>query len=76
MKDVRMSDKPKNWNDKEVTDGYLDGMSKDAVKPSDNRTESYIFGWMNGRDDRMGVPRKNASDIRAEYDRLIKEDEK
>ena len=63
-------------NDQEVTEGYLDGMSKDAVEPSDNRTESYIFGRQNGRDDRLGIPRKNASKIRAEYGRLIKEDRK
>ena len=50
----------------DITEGYLDGFSKDAIKPNDNRSQAYTFGWYNGRDDRSGKPRTSPAKLREE----------
>jgi len=48
----------------DMLEGYRDGHQKDAVPPGPNRSRSYVHGWLNGRDDRLGTPRANAERIR------------
>jgi hypothetical protein len=35
----------------EMTDGYRDGLNPNSPEPSANRTQSYRYGFLNGRDD-------------------------
>jgi hypothetical protein len=35
----------------EMTDGYRDGLDPNSPEPSANRTRSYHYGFLNGRDD-------------------------
>ena len=44
--------------------GYLDGIKADAVRPGPNRSQSYVHGWLNGRDDRIAEPRASAAELR------------
>jgi hypothetical protein len=48
----------------EMLEGYLDGFHPDAIEPGENRSEAYRHGWLNGRDDRLGVPRLPADVLR------------
>lgn len=48
----------------DMADGYKDGFQPDAVPPGPNRSRSYVHGWLNGRDDRIGKPRATAEKIR------------
>jgi hypothetical protein len=41
----------------EMTDGYRDGLDPDSPEPSANRTQSYRYGFLNGRDDLRHAPR-------------------
>lgn len=52
----------------EMTEGYRDGFvdSRDALPNSlTNRSAAYIHGWLNGRDDRLKLPRESAASLRA-----------
>ena len=40
--------------------GYRDGLDREALEPSANRSASYRHGWANARDDRRGTPRASA----------------
>lgn len=47
--------------------GYLDGYSDTRREYPDilsNRSDLYRHGWENGRDDRIGIPRSTAANIR------------
>jgi len=35
----------------EMTDGYHDGLDPDSPEPSASRTQSYRYGFLNGRDE-------------------------
>ena len=48
----------------EMRAGYADGLDENSPQPSDNRSDSYKHGWMNGRDDLAGEPRANAQELR------------
>ena len=48
----------------DMMQGYLDGYERDAVRPGPNRSASYVHGWKNGRDDRIGMPRSTAAELR------------
>lgn len=50
----------------EMFEGYLDGFhdSRDEVGEGTNRSDAYVFGWRNGRDDRKGSPRADAQTLR------------
>lgn len=53
--------------DDEVYEGYRDGRSdeRDSLPASmANRSDAYVFGWLNGRDDRLRKPRAKADDLR------------
>ena len=56
---------------RELLHGYMDGFDKDAIEPNDNRTEAYRFGWLNGRDDRIGEPRDTAKNLREELQSIF-----
>ncbi|GEM_PF-4794643 len=49
----------------EIVEGYLDGLRSELPElgPS-NRSELYMHGWRNGRDDRRQEPRASAEAIR------------
>jgi hypothetical protein len=56
---------PKQNDD--ILEGYLDGYSSARLEYPDslaNRSELYRHGWENGRDDRIGIPRSTAANIR------------
>jgi hypothetical protein len=36
---------------REMTDGYRDGLNPNSPEPSATRTQSYRYGFLNGRDD-------------------------
>lgn len=60
----------------EMFTGYLDGYNDariDFPERSD-RSEAYKHGWLNGRDDRIGVPRDAASALRAKAAELLQSD--
>lgn len=46
---------------KDMMDGYLDGLNFFNPAPSLNRTKSYIHGFLNGRDDLSKTPRATAA---------------
>lgn len=48
----------------DMTQGYLEGSQQDALPPGPNRSRSYVHGWLNGRDDRLGKPRAPAAELR------------
>jgi hypothetical protein len=53
--------------DEDVLDGYRDGFRDERPQLPEslgNRTEAYIFGWLNGRDDRLKQPRQSADALR------------
>lgn len=53
----------------EMLTGYRDGRADDRddlPTSAANRSPAYCHGWRNGRDDRVGLPRAGASDLRAE----------
>jgi ribosome modulation factor len=56
-----------NAND-EMVEGYRDGRASDLeeLPAGSNRSESYVHGWRNGRDDRVQRPRAAASQLRDE----------
>lgn len=59
--------------DDEVFEGYRDGFRDDREKMPEslgNRSESYRFGWLNGRDDRLGKPRAAARILRGEIEAI------
>jgi hypothetical protein len=35
----------------EMADGYRDGLNPDSPEPSASRTQSYRYGFLNGRDE-------------------------
>ncbi len=60
----------------EMVQGYCDGLNDDrmALAENHNRSQQYIQGWLNGRDDRIGKPRDIAQNIRETSNELIKGD--
>lgn len=51
----------------EMLEGYRDGLAdeRDALPDSlTNRSAAYINGWLNGRDDRLQLPRETAQQSR------------
>lgn len=50
---------------REMVEGYMDGLDPDAPKPSANRSASYRHGFANGRDDLRKRPRDTAANLRA-----------
>jgi hypothetical protein len=56
--------------------GYLDGLHDDRAEYPliSNRTQAYLHGWLNGRDDRLRKPRSSAEFLREEAGRVIAED--
>lgn len=49
----------------EIVEGYLDGLRSDLPELGEtNRSDLYIHGWRNGRDDRRQEPRASAEAIR------------
>lgn len=59
----------------DMFDGYRDGLSSTQAEVSEgvNRSEAYVFGWRNGRDDRMGKPRATAEVLRAMGENIIEQ---
>lgn len=58
----------------DMIEGYRDGLRTDALPPGPNRSASYIHGWKNGRDDRLGQPRRTAAALRAQADDAMRLD--
>lgn len=58
----------------DMIQGYNDGFDRDAVSPGPNRSASYVHGWKNGRDDRLGTPRATAAELRAKGDEAMRLD--
>jgi hypothetical protein len=57
----------------EIAEGYRDGREddRDSLPASmANRSDAYVFGWLNGRDDRIGKPRAEAETLRRMADKL------
>lgn len=50
----------------EMVEGYFDGLRDDRGEIPDltNRSDVYVHGWRNGRDDRIGQPRDTAENLR------------
>lgn len=51
----------------EMVQGYLDGCHAaeiDVPEMPARRGAQYLHGWLNGRDDRIGVPRAVAAELR------------
>ena len=63
-----MSIDPGEWQratdaaEKEMVEGYLDGLKLDNPQPSDNRSLSYRHGFANGRADRTHTCRGRSVD--------------
>jgi len=57
--------------------GYYDGHSDDRndLPKQHNYSPSYVHGWLNGRDDRIGKPRDAASVLRARADLIMENDQ-
>ena len=49
----------------EMNDGYRDGLDPDSPEPSANRTQSYCYGFLNGRDDLRRKPRVRGDSMAA-----------
>lgn len=58
----------------DMVQGYLDGFDRDALPPGPNRSASYVHGWKNGRDDRLGQPRSTAAVLRVQGDEAMRLD--
>lgn len=70
-----MSDR--DQRERDMGEGYFDGLRDTRSHPPhgpSNRTESYWFGWENGRDDRVKIPRAPAATLRAESERILRGD--
>lgn len=51
----------------EILEGYLDGLHDERTSlPASmaNRSDAYVHGWLNGRDDRIGQKREEAWKLR------------
>lgn len=50
----------------EMIEGYRDGVAdtRSEVPEGVNRSDAYVFGWRNGRDDRTQSPRATADVLR------------
>lgn len=59
----------------EVAEGYMDGLRSDLPElgPT-NRSELYIHGWCNGRDDRRQKPRAPADALRGRLSTICRDD--
>lgn len=57
--------------DAECCEGYYDGRRPESPEPGPNRHPAYIHGFLNGRDDMSGTPRKRASAIRSDWDYIV-----
>lgn len=69
-----MSDRPAN---DDMVEGYLDGLKDDRAEfPASlsNRSRSYQHGWLNGRDDRVRLPRASAAHLRIQADIAMEQD--
>jgi hypothetical protein len=55
----------------EMMAGYFDGKERDAITPTGNRSEAYLFGWKNGRDDRLSKPRSSAAELKDEWQEIL-----
>lgn len=54
-----------------VVEGYLAGRnssSLDLPECHENKSAAFKHGWLNGRDDRVGVPRDKARVLMARYE--------
>jgi len=54
-----------------LIEGYLKGRNSSSLElPTcyDSKPSAFKHGWLNGRDDRIGVPRDKASVLRARYE--------
>lgn len=62
-----------NIREDEMSDGYLDGLhdSRLSLPKDNNYSPAYIYGWENGRDDRMNKPRELAAVLRARAEMII-----
>lgn len=61
-------------NEDEMLEGYLDGFRDDrASLPASmgNRSDAYVFGWLNGRDDRVGRPREGAWALKQQARKIL-----
>ena len=59
--------------DADMVEGYHDGLTdeRDALPDSlTNRSAAYIHGWLNGRDDRLKLPRQSAVSGRAKAEAI------
>lgn len=66
MSDINWKEIYPNGLDAEICEGYYDGRRLDIQNPSSNRHPAYVHGFMNGRDDLCGRPRKSAQEIRSD----------
>lgn len=57
--------------DAECCEGYYDGRRPESPEPGPNRHPAYVHGFLNGRDDGRGMPRKSAAAIRADWDFIV-----
>jgi ribosome modulation factor len=54
-----------------VIEGYLAGRNSSSLDLPDchkHKSAAWKHGWLNGRDDRIGVPREKASVLLARYE--------
>jgi len=64
------------WAEKEMVEGYRDGLDPSQPEPSGNRSRSYRHGFTNGRDDRANKPRASAEILRLDAEAAIIADER
>lgn len=57
----------------DLIDGYYDGLRDDRTElpAQHNYSDLYVHGWLNGRDDRLEMPRKSATATRQDYEAII-----
>jgi len=61
----------------EMFEGYRDGFkdTRDEVPEGTNRSDAYVFGWRNGRDDRKRNPRASADVLRRMGTAIVEADQ-
>lgn len=60
----------------DMIQGYMDGMDdfRADLPKENNYSPSYVHGWLNGRDDRLGKPRDTAAVLLARAEMIIVEE--
>lgn len=64
----------RNAAERDMVEGYLDGLNAESPEPSHNRSASYRHGFANGRDDKRREPRAGTALLRQWAEEAITDD--